>query len=309
MYNEFMKKNKFLYPFCSPRIGEIINIPTSMHPVICLEEKRMDSYQLPKIPDTIFHYCNKQGFDGIIKSNSLWLSTLRKTNDELEIIYLYQLFKTYIRTQNFNLQDQIDIFKLDMLYKSNLQNAFSTSFTILKDISWQWNEYGDKNKGFVIGFSTKKLTTEYNLPERTLFVKSPSLLKVDYNEKSHKKILKSTINKCIRNEYSLTDIALFLAKISCLCKTNNWKKEQEWRLLHFPLINPEIEMSIYQNHSFLTRLDDNKYAYKIPSGAITEIIIGSKNPISIETVKQFLGLFYSTEEISKIKIYRSRSGF
>lgn len=236
----------------------------------------------------------------------MWLSTLRKTNDELEIIYFYQLLKHYISTQRYSFQEQLLINQLNMMYASNLQNTFSTSFTTLRDISWQWDEYGDKNKGFAIGFSTKKLTSEYKLPERSFFIKSPSLLKVSYNEKSHKKVLKTMIQKCLTKKSDIIDIALYLAKISCLCKTAKWDREQEWRLLHFPLINPEIELSMYEQHPTLTRIDDNKYSYKIPSGAITDIIIGSQNKVSVEELQHFVRLFYQNEDTSKINIYYSR---
>ena len=307
-----MKKNKFLYSFDSPEIGEIVYTEYNTAPAIYVDKKNVliKPKPLVKCPDNIYHYCNKTGFEGIIKTNSLWLSTLRKTNDNLEIIYFYQRFKQYIKSQRYNLQELSKVTFLDKTFRLNLQNAFSTSFTTLKDISWQWNEYGDKNKGFVIGFSSEKLTSEYSLPERTgLIIKKPSLLKVDYNEKSHKNILKIIIADCLKNKIDIIDAALYFAKIACLCKTPKWCNEQEWRLLHFPLMLPEIETSLYTDKSNLTKIDSYKYAYKIPFGSINEIIIGSKNPMTVETVKKFLNIYYREEEISKIKIYRSRNHF
>ena len=303
-----MKKNKFLYPYCPPRICEIVNIFGSMYPEIYINEEKHISNNLPKRPDTLYHYCNEQGFKGIIESNSLWLSTLRQTNDELEIIYFYNLFKHYIASQQYTPQERYKITLLDKNFKCNLQNAFSTSFTTLKDISWQWNEYGDKNKGFVIGFSADKLTSEYNLPERNFFIKLPSLLKVDYNEKSHKKILKTTISKYLTNERDTAALALYYAKISCLCKTLKWSKEKEWRLLYFPFAHNEIEDSLYNSLSKIVKIDDNKYAYKIPINAITEIIIGSKNISTIEQVKHFLKIHFKGD-VSKIKVHCSRNHF
>jgi len=58
-------------------------MPGNIHPVIYINEKPTKSSQLPGLSNKLFHYCNKQGFEGIVKLNSLWLSTLRKTNDEL----------------------------------------------------------------------------------------------------------------------------------------------------------------------------------------------------------------------------------
>lgn len=300
-----MKKNKFLYPFQTPRIGEIINIPGSIYPVIHLVEKPIKSLNELKIPDKIFHYCNQQSFEGIIKTNSLWLSSLRNTNDELEILYFYQLFQHFIKNQHLTSQEIFNIYHLNRIYKFNLQNAFSTSFTTLKDVSWQWNEYGDNNKGFAIGFSTKKLTPEYYLPERTFFIKPPSLLKVDYNEKSHKKIIKTMLEGFLTKKYDIQDVALYLSKISCLCKTLKWNKEQEWRLLHFPLINTTIEQTLYESSS-LIKINNNKYAYHFPSEAISDIIIGSKNSQSIEQVQQFLKIFYKKDCYQNINIYHSR---
>ena len=305
-----MKKNKFLYPFNSPEIGEIVYTEYNRAPAIYVDKKNVLIKPFVKCPDNIYHYCSTTSFEGIIKTNSLWLSTLRKTNDELEIIYFYKRFKQYIKSQHYNLQELSKVTVLDKTFLLNLQKAFSTSFTTLKDISWQWNEYGDKNKGFAIGFSSDKLTTEYNLPERTgLIIKKPSLLKVDYNEKSHKNILKIIIADCLKNKIDIIDAALYFAKIACLCKTPKWSNEQEWRLLYFPLMIPEIETSLYTDKSDLIKIDSYKYAYKIPFGSINEIIIGSKNPMTVETVKKFLNIYYREEEISIIKIYRSRNHF
>ena len=41
-----------------------------------------------KKPKVLYHYCSVEAFYNIIKNHSIWLSDLRKTNDEKELIWV-----------------------------------------------------------------------------------------------------------------------------------------------------------------------------------------------------------------------------
>ena len=39
-------------------------------------------------PKTLYHYCSIETFFNVIKSNSVWLSDIEKSNDSLELTYM-----------------------------------------------------------------------------------------------------------------------------------------------------------------------------------------------------------------------------
>ncbi len=44
-------------------------------------------------PDVLYHYTSVSGFFGIIKSQSIWLSDISKSNDSLELRYFLDEFE------------------------------------------------------------------------------------------------------------------------------------------------------------------------------------------------------------------------
>lgn len=295
-----MKKN-FKYGFSSPRIGEIIN--TGTQPAICIAEKEKQASVTIQKPNKLFHYCNKIGFKGIIASNSLWLSSLRKTNDPFEIIHLCAVFNKYVDSQKYSQDDSIKINKLRQAYYINLKNSFSSSLTVHGDLSNMWKRYGDDNNGYVLGFSTQNITDKYDLPEYSYFpIIQPSLLEVNYEEKCHKKMIKDIIRLCTRKNKDILELALYLSKISCLCKKKKWEIESEWRLLHFPSLIETVKTIEYDSHNLIKKISNDKYAYTLPPNSITDITIGRNNPTSIKEVKEFLSKYLKEYDIEKINI-------
>lgn len=46
----------------------------------------------------IYHYCNLKSLEGILNSNVLWLSNAFKTNDYLELKWLFTIMKRMYET-------------------------------------------------------------------------------------------------------------------------------------------------------------------------------------------------------------------
>ena len=298
-YNIGMAKYKFPYKYKKMQIGEIIRIPGSQFPAICVEQEESE-YSTIKTPNILYHYCPSSSFKGIINSKTIWLSSLKNTNDYTEMLHLFNIFIQYLKSQKFSQNEQRIINVLYQGYQHNLYSSYASSFSCLKDKLGQWRGYSEDGTGFSIGFDTSKMNLYKDLPKRNYMGDcNISLLKVLYKEKEQKKVVKEMVKKALETPKEIYSIALYLSKISCICKAEAYSEEQEWRILYTPLLqnNPDLQKAEegLNNKILLPRLEKecngknlSYFPYKLSDNVIKEIIIGPKNSISESEVVEIL---------------------
>lgn len=124
--------------------------------------------------DTLYHYSSNQGCFGILDSRQIWMSDIRKSNDDNEMLLMYPQIIDEILYQYrenpfpFKYKEKYDI---DAVYellsatedmvtysiKSGDFSSFVTSFSETPDLLSQWRGYANDGKGCCLGFSSDLL--------------------------------------------------------------------------------------------------------------------------------------------------------
>lgn len=55
------------------------------------------SIQVPKV---LYHYCSLPTFQKIIEGRSIWLSDISKSNDSMELVWVYKELKNIVKNCN-----------------------------------------------------------------------------------------------------------------------------------------------------------------------------------------------------------------
>jgi hypothetical protein len=107
--------------------------------------------------DTVYHYCSMSTFISIMRNRSIWLTTLRDSNDAFEGTWARRKFLSLHKsptTEYFKKASQI----LDAATHSGKDIA-GICLSAEKDLLSQWRGYADDGRGLCIGFSSSRLTS------------------------------------------------------------------------------------------------------------------------------------------------------
>lgn len=121
-----------------------------------------------RIPKTLYHYCSVDSFYNIIKSRSIWLSDIGKSNDLRELKWLKEKCETYILKYWLDYVKELDkrgelstkVFKryeetktlCDFINKRDTSKCWAFCLSEKKDDLGQWRGYADDGQGISIGF-------------------------------------------------------------------------------------------------------------------------------------------------------------
>ena len=118
----------------------------------------------------LYHYCGYEKFESIIKSKTLWLTQIVKSNDLEEVNRTFEIIwkriKNDIEKGISNLPNSADIMQelnsqMDVeLYVATDgdETPYGVCLSINRDLSQNWNEYGDMSRGMALGFSSELMT-------------------------------------------------------------------------------------------------------------------------------------------------------
>lgn len=158
----------------------------------------------------VYHYCDLNAFQSILKNKTLWLSDVKKSNDCEEGNYLINLIHSYLNyliqtescgikelknvrelldiyfehqeTRVYNLDDieendkvfeQLGYIPGDELYYDKFEKPlYTTCFSSNGDLLSQWRGYADDGCGVAIGFRTD-LLSKWNANIEGMLNKSP----------------------------------------------------------------------------------------------------------------------------------------
>lgn len=260
-----------------------------------------------EIPQILYHYCSVETFYKIITSKSLWLTDSFSTNDYMENRWINktinELSSIYINDNN---RQQFE--NVILQYNINNYIPFIACFSEDGDKLSQWRAYANDGCGISIGFNTSYFDIKHHLPSTMAVFNENSigLHEVYYETDIQESIVKnflsyiSTSDQLSSNQ--ILEIAVKLKQYSYIFKNPAFFEEQEWRIIHTPLIFGNKEDNTTQ---VIGGISDCKYMaksndivpYFLLSFAkqkdvmpISEIILGPKNHIDMYKIHTFLGM-------------------
>ncbi|MCK9477804.1 MAG: DUF2971 domain-containing protein [Candidatus Muirbacterium halophilum] len=220
-------------------------------------------------PKFLYHYTSINAANSILSNNQLWVSDAFKTNDENEIIYIKKVLyeECFKKENNPLLRDIIEI-GFENIFEMMSKNTFLLCFSSIKNSRKLWKEYS-KDDGVCIRFTPnnslpirdclkdKIIRTFYDINDKIITVEFPKLLEYSHSVCYNKDIMKEkvleyfaliekTINmihfnfedssddKTKNNQEVfdfLNEVFTDLFLLSCICKENFWKEENEYRYL------------------------------------------------------------------------------
>lgn len=243
-------------------------------------------------PAIVHHYTSQPGLLGIIRTKSLWASSILYLNDSAEWQYAIKVMQDQVipileARPDARLKDYCEQV-LSFLTDLKKVDYFVGSFSEEPDLLSQWRAYSGEGVGFSIGFDFARLGELAVKQDFRLFrCKYDPVRQIeDINfiiSKSKEKLRDEGLEKAI--QYSVGALLL----IGPALKDVSFREEKEWRLISKP-IGPDAHVLLRPGKSMLIpysefSLDDEKK--KTP---ITKVIVGPTPhmELSIASVRRLL---------------------
>ena len=265
------------------------------------------------LPETIYHYCPKKGFRGILESKVLWLSDVHCMNDDTEQKWLLDMAKKRLHELQYGDRWR-DILPIIMNWEKYSHDVYAFCFNKKVDLRGQWSEYADDGKGYSIGFSPHWFRSQTKIHRRYL-----ALWNVEYDKQEQNKSLNHYIEeylKKLKNGADRTEsgirLVLAINALSGVCKNSDFFEEDEIRLFfiepkgHSILKPPEIKGISEKCYRTSDRFPKIPYfTLSFPEQAITSIYLGPRNEDKNDHTKTLNYLSENGYDIGKIKIIDS----
>ncbi len=271
-----------------------------------------------RIPTTLYHYCSIESFYHIALSKSIWLCNSSQMNDAHENIWIENYFP--IVKQQFAGAKYRSLLKDSFnMFKWNTDPPYIFCLSAVKDLLSQWRAYSQDGEGVAIGFSTKSLKMENEVPGRNVYAeKTFGLLKVEYKGNKQKKkvvdlceAVKVQFDSKVKDKkiYASMDLAFTLVDWSMIFKNPGFNEEKEWRIVHTPLghsydvpLDRLSELKFRLNRGRILTYFDYHFGDDFNSNLIKEIVLGPRCKMTEHEVRQFLtsnGLINTRITVSK----------
>jgi hypothetical protein len=195
----------------------------------------------------LYQFTDASGLMGIIESRSIHSTSFRFVNDRSEGEYGFLILNEVLSELPNNSIEEHEqgLFNLLKHLSRTHQGPieyFISCFSEKNDHHGQWMEYGDRGRGFALGFNAYDLSTCLSMRANSQI--KPKLLKVIYDHKLQRKIILDLIERMrefLKKEKkgasisNLINICMDIVTIEIyyLCiamKDPRFEDEQEWRL-------------------------------------------------------------------------------
>jgi hypothetical protein len=248
--------------------------------------KNLSSKRRPRV---LYHYTSGSGLIGILKSKSIWATSIRFLNDSTEYSLALTLALDVIQKRIEDARNKFDLGLYSVL-KDRLAGeeghgeVYVSSFTENGDQLSQWRAYSPPTGGFAIGFRSKSLTdlTESN-PDRFL-------ARCTYDASSHEELIRSLIetvakfaeefnahnkvnhDRVFRESFKL--LGRLLPLTAPALKDASFAEEQEWRLVRVPSSFEEGKLQFREGRSMLIPYYQHSFPNDGGSVPIEELVVG-----------------------------------
>jgi len=191
------------------------------------EEKKLN-------PQILYHYTNRDGLLGMIKSLELWATDIHYLNDSSE----YDLAKILFDERMSNIINDIKLEITQNMIKKVWDNfvyesnpIYSFSLTTKGDQLSQWRAYGNCNNSLSVGFDAP-LLSEYIFDQKFMklefirYSKIEQTKMLDRLEKSLRTRLKS-----LDNHEVISHFFAEFCHVGAFIKHRAFYEEREWRII------------------------------------------------------------------------------
>jgi hypothetical protein len=111
----------------------------------------MDMMEEQPEDELLYHYCDAVAFEAIIRTNTLWLSPFRHSNDSEEGIRAGRLLAQLAVKYGLG-EGEVASFEKDLNALSCLHDCYGLCLSQRGDLLSQWRGYAADGAGFAIGF-------------------------------------------------------------------------------------------------------------------------------------------------------------
>lgn len=207
--------------------------------------KAVGSYnpELIFVKEQIFHYTDLIGFQSILSKHDLWLTHLRYSNDEEEMLHgqriVSEVIDEELKAEELKagpVPEKIDFLKGVKKKLERQVDVYICCFCLQDDLLSQWRGYGANGSGVSIGLDAKEfewVTGPDSPPDGLLRV-----WKVFYEEHRQRKIIKAFLDCGIGRpgtlEERVEDTAAAIQFVIPTFKNQSFEKEDECRMIFTP---------------------------------------------------------------------------
>ncbi len=245
--------------------------------------------------DTVYHYTDVSGFQGILTTKTLWFSDAYFTNDYTE--HRLVLEKAVAKLKELAKEPRNSRFctKLEASLLGVSIHPYVCCFSSEPDVLSQWRAYSDDGAGFAIGFSTDRIDRlcVLHLNKKPII----TFQQVEYDsgkqEAQLEQLIANDLARYLKRfpgegaDYGYEGLEIATAhsevwSLATICKNHGFFEEQEYRLVAMPSANdvppPAIDIS---EMSFRVSGGDLIPYFPICFEAedVTEIRLGPKNHV------------------------------
>ncbi|HEY9133667.1 MAG TPA: DUF2971 domain-containing protein [Dyella sp.] len=139
----------------------------------------------------LYHYCDAAAFESMIRTNTLWMSPFRHSNDSDEGIRAQKMLIELASKLGLK-SDSLESFRGELDAISKLYDCYGLCLSKHGDLLSQWRGYAADGAGFSIGFRQSDLQSlqPYGPPNvQAGFVRGPVLHEVMYQEEDQLRVL------------------------------------------------------------------------------------------------------------------------
>lgn len=244
--------------------------------------------------EAVYHYCSMSTFTKIMRNRSIWLTTLRDSNDAFEGTWAQRKFDDFRGTGKKEYFQKAS--EVLWAVTQSASKVVGTCFSAERDLLSQWRGYADDGRGFAIGFSVEKikqLAARLDDEEQVKIAFEP----IEYMDRFESEFLAEFKSFVDKQEYysdgsnsSLRMVGPEMhdwARRVSLVKNAAFKEEKESRLFSlYPSQDAKgynyrdtgSKLSPYLEVSLEPRLKD----------IITSVVIGPKNTSDSDDIRDFV---------------------
>lgn len=194
--------------------------------------------------DILYHYCSVETFFSILSNRSVWLSNVNSMNDSYENIWADK----FVAAELQKLVDLIGPEAVNLAwdqYRNSKLNPFVFCLSSDPDVLSQWRGYANDGTGIALGFHAEKLTPNrhrpmHNIMKGASLTLNPVIYSKEIQEETIAKFFSSDlvapINTGESNPSCLHIGISQLAGYAVTYKNPAFHQEQEWRLIHTPML-------------------------------------------------------------------------
>ncbi|QPN39100.1 DUF2971 domain-containing protein [Providencia sp. 2.29] len=264
----------------------------------------------------VYHYTTKDTFFNMMKSKSIWLTDLRKMNDETEYTVGFSVIRSYVEEHYPALLEEVD-----KLSPENMGDEFLvliSSFSSSSDSLSMWRGYGEFGEGFSLGFDPLELQM-FNLGNRYLNKGAPVIGKIQfqhvfYDKKAFLEYLEYYLygineqfkkDDPVHKRIAMGKLKLATKRLASLFKDESYYDEKEVRGF-IEIHNGNDPYALGKRNTPYGEADYHAMEMSMDGYMpIKKIILGPRNKTSIEEMNEYL----KTIEQDHVEVVKSKVPF